>query len=163
VYTPATSGVNDAVMYFVTRPAAPAVVTTPLVTVEPAFTFGSTAKPVVAAVVIAKAPEVAGIEMIVPVTVAVSAEVAATPDQTIFAVAAVPEPTVAVEATVALPSVAFTSVSANMPAACDGTTESIPKPNEATATSAMRLKVVFVDICFLSISQDQEFPEIGFG
>jgi len=26
----------------------------------------------------------------------------------------------------------------------------------------MRLKVVFVDICFLSISQDQEFPELGF-
>jgi hypothetical protein len=25
----------------------------------------------------------------------------------------------------------------------------------------MRLKVVFVDICFLSISQDQEFPDLG--
>jgi len=37
-----------------------------------------------------------------------------------------------------------------------------PKPNAATATSATRLKVVFVDICFLSISQDQEFPELGF-
>jgi hypothetical protein len=44
----------------------------------------------------------------------------------------------------------------------DGATESIPKPIEATATSAMRLKVVFVDICFLSISQDQEFPDLGF-
>jgi hypothetical protein len=48
-----------------------------------------------------------------------------------------------------------------MPAACDGAAESIPKPNEATATSAMRLKVVFVDICFLSTSQDQEFPNLG--
>jgi hypothetical protein len=42
------------------------------------------------------------------------------------------------------------------------TEDNTPKPNEATATSAMRLKVVFVDICFLSISQDQEFPELGF-
>jgi hypothetical protein len=38
---------------------------------------------------------------------------------------------------------------------------SIPNPNAATVTSATRLKVVFVDICFLSISQDQEFPELG--
>jgi hypothetical protein len=37
-----------------------------------------------------------------------------------------------------------------------------PKPKAATVTSATRLKVVFVDICFLSISQDQEFPELGF-
>jgi hypothetical protein len=33
----------------------------------------------------------------------------------------------------------------------DGTVERTPKPNAATVTSAMRLKVVFVDICFLSI------------
>jgi hypothetical protein len=38
-----------------------------------------------------------------------------------------------------------------------------PKPREATATSAMRLKVVFVDICFLSISRSEEFPPVGFG
>jgi hypothetical protein len=38
-----------------------------------------------------------------------------------------------------------------------------PKPREATATSAMRLKVVFVDICFLSISRAEEFPLLGFG
>jgi hypothetical protein len=45
-----------------------------------------------------------------------------------------------------------------------GATEvNTPKPREATATSAMRLKVVFVDICFLSISRDQEFPALGFG
>jgi hypothetical protein len=42
------------------------------------------------------------------------------------------------------------------------TTERPPKPKAATVTSAMRLKVVFVDICFLSISQDQEFPVLGF-
>jgi hypothetical protein len=47
--------------------------------------------------------------------------------------------------------------------ACDGATETIPRPKAATATSAMRLKVVFVDICFLSISRVREFPELGFG
>jgi hypothetical protein len=41
--------------------------------------------------------------------------------------------------------------------------ESVPKPIEATATSATRLKVVFVDICFLSISRSREFPPLGFG
>jgi hypothetical protein len=38
-------------------------------------------------------------------------------------------------------------------AAVDGTTATRLRPNAATATSAMRLKVVFVDICFLSISR----------
>jgi len=33
----------------------------------------------------------------------------------------------------------------------DGATATRLRPNAATATSAMRLKVVFVDICFLSI------------
>jgi hypothetical protein len=48
-------------------------------------------------------------------------------------------------------------------AALEGATEIIPKPRDATATSATRLKVVFVDICFLSISQKQEFPALGLG
>jgi hypothetical protein len=48
-------------------------------------------------------------------------------------------------------------------AALEGAAESIPKPNAATATSAMRLKVVFVDICFLSISRSWAFPTLGFG
>jgi hypothetical protein len=49
-------------------------------------------------------------------------------------------------------------------AALAGATEvNTPKPNAATATSAMRLKVVFVDICFLSISRSEEFPPVGFG
>ncbi|MBV5280427.1 MAG: hypothetical protein J0651_04065, partial [Actinobacteria bacterium] len=39
-----------------------------------------------------------------------------------------------------------------VPAALEGTTESRPKPKADTATSAMRLRSVFVDICFLSIS-----------
>jgi hypothetical protein len=45
--------------------------------------------------------------------------------------------------------------------AFDGTTESIPKPIAATATSAMRLIDVVVDICFLSISRIKEFPQFG--
>jgi hypothetical protein len=36
-------------------------------------------------------------------------------------------------------------------AAFDGVTEIKPKPNADTATSAMRLRSVFVDICFLSL------------
>jgi hypothetical protein len=48
-------------------------------------------------------------------------------------------------------------------AAFEGAADNRPKPREATATSAMRLKVVFVDICFLSISRSREFPPVGFG
>jgi len=47
-------------------------------------------------------------------------------------------------------------------AALEGAADSRPNPIADTATSAMRLRSVFVDICFLSISQDQEFPELGF-
>ena len=35
--------------------------------------------------------------------------------------------------------------------AFEGETERTPKPNAATVSSAMRLKVVFVDMCFLSL------------
>jgi len=50
------------------------------------------------------------------------------------------------------------------PAALAGDTDvKTPKPKAATATSATRLKVVFVDICFLSISRVWEFPNLGFG
>jgi hypothetical protein len=48
-------------------------------------------------------------------------------------------------------------------AAFAGITDNRPNPIADTATSAMRLRSVFVDICFLSISQDQEFPDLGFG
>ena len=34
-----------------------------------------------------------------------------------------------------------------------------PKPKVETATSAMRLRVVFVDICFLSLVDPRAFPE----
>jgi len=44
-------------------------------------------------------------------------------------------------------------------AAWVGTTDIKPSPNEAAATSAMRLNVVFVDIIFLSIVVDETFPK----
>jgi hypothetical protein len=43
--------------------------------------------------------------------------------------------------------------------ACDGTELSTPRPNAAAATSAMRLKFVVVDICFLSIVVSKYFLE----
>ena len=47
-------------------------------------------------------------------------------------------------------------------AAVAGATEDkTPRPKAATATSATRLKVVFVDICFLSISRSREFLPFG--
>jgi len=41
--------------------------------------------------------------------------------------------------------------------ACEGVELSTPIPNAATATSAMRLKFVFVDICFLSLVVTRNF------
>jgi hypothetical protein len=38
------------------------------------------------------------------------------------------------------------------------TAENSPKPKAETATSAMRLRVVFVDICFLSLVDPGAFP-----
>jgi hypothetical protein len=58
---------------------------------------------------------------------------------------------------------AETEVTVATSALAGATDVSKPKPREATATSATRLKVVFVDICFLSFSRDREFPDLGFG
>jgi hypothetical protein len=41
--------------------------------------------------------------------------------------------------------------------ACEGATDRTPRPKVATATSATRLKVVFVDMCFLSIVDPRTF------
>jgi len=57
---------------------------------------------------------------------------------------------------VAVPFAAVTDT-APITADCDGTELSTPNPNEATATSAMRLNVVFVDIYFLSIVDTEDF------
>jgi hypothetical protein len=54
-------------------------------------------------------------------------------------------------------------MSANVRAAEAGTVDKTPIPKAATATSAMRLKVVFEDICFLSISRLSGDPSTGFG
>jgi hypothetical protein len=47
--------------------------------------------------------------------------------------------------------------------AFEGATERRPKPIAATVTSAMRLKVVFVDIYILSISRFSDDPRAGLG
>ena len=53
---------------------------------------------------------------------------------------------------VAVPSATVVVVALRLiTAAFDGATERTPRPKAATATSAIRLKVVFVDICFLSV------------
>jgi hypothetical protein len=66
----------------------------------------------------------------------------------------------------ATPALAFVTLDAEMldgveipNALAEGvtTTESIPKPKVETATSAMRLRVVFVDICFLSLVVKETF------
>jgi hypothetical protein len=44
-------------------------------------------------------------------------------------------------------------------AAVVGTEDRTPSPSAATATSAMRLKFVVVDICFLSIVVSKYFLE----
>jgi hypothetical protein len=57
-----------------------------------------------------------------------------------------------------------TAVGTSVTPADAGATEvTTPRPKAATATSATRLKVVFVDNCFLSISRSEEFPPLGFG
>jgi len=53
--------------------------------------------------------------------------------------------------------VAVTVTSVALIAADEGATEKTPRPNAATATSAMRLKVVFVDILFLSVVVKRTF------
>jgi len=69
-----------------------------------------------------------------------------------------------VVATTVIDEVLNDAAEVNVEAAADaGATEvNTPKPNAATVTSAIRLKVVFVDICFLSISRSREFPWFGF-
>ena len=61
-------------------------------------------------------------------------------------------------ALVAVSAMGFGLVSTVADAAVAGTVETRPKPKAATATSAMRLRSVFVDICFLSISRSTDYP-----
>jgi hypothetical protein len=55
------------------------------------------------------------------------------------------------------------TVAVGVPAEAGVTEDRRPNPIADTATSAMRLRSVFVDICFLSISRVREFPDLGFG
>jgi hypothetical protein len=104
---------------------------------------------------IVDAVEVSGAEINTATAVAAAGDASETPVRVTVVDTAVP--TVAVE--VAAPSVI---TSAEL-AAFDGTTATRLRPNAATATSAMRLKVVFVDICFLSISRFSDDPRAGCG
>jgi len=49
------------------------------------------------------------------------------------------------------------TVMVRLDSACEGTELRTPRPKAATATSAMRLKFVFVDICFLSLVVTRNF------
>ena len=46
-------------------------------------------------------------------------------------------------------------------AALEGAADNRPNPIADTATSAMRLRSVFVDICFLSFSRSSDDPNFG--
>jgi hypothetical protein len=98
-------------------------------------------------------PAVEGADEILAATTVVSPVVPA-PDRLIVIGIVTDSPTRAVGI---VPTVMLEIVAA----LADATPVRTPNPNAATVTSAMRLKVVFVDICFLSISQDQEFPDLG--
>jgi hypothetical protein len=77
---------------------------------------------------------------------------------TVIAKTATGESDVALETTV----IELLSNAIDVATAFAGATDvKTPRPKAATATSAMRLKVVFVDMCFLSISRTEEFPQFG--
>jgi hypothetical protein len=79
------------------------------------------------------------------------------------AVAAFPPSTPATGTLRGVAVIEVTSSVERVVAVAGATEVNTPIPKAATATSAVRLKVVFVDICFLSISRVREFPAPGFG
>jgi hypothetical protein len=155
-YVPATAKLTrDNVADPVERPAAVLVrvITVPLTAVVPAV-FAS-----VCAVVIENAGisvDVAGELRTTAVAVMLSADASVSRNDNETA-------TVAVSPITAVPVVALKVSASDCTAADAGATDvRTPSPNAATATSAMRLKVVFVDICFLSISRLSDDPSAGF-
>jgi hypothetical protein len=90
-------------------------------------------------------------------------DVSATETVTVSPVPKIPDVVTVVEALVPIFTEELAAESAEVkPAgasAFDGAVASTPKPNAATVTSAMRLKVVFVDICFLSIVDSRTIPD----
>jgi hypothetical protein len=101
------------------------------------------------------AVEVSGAEIKTAVAVAAAGEASETPVRVTVVVTGT--------AVVAADAVAPSVITSAELAAFVGTTATRLRPNAATATSAMRLKVVFVDICFLSISRPSDDPSVGFG
>jgi phage-related tail fiber protein len=101
------------------------------------------------------------------VTVAVSSPLASAESRVVKSICSVPTATLVVPAATAAAVTSSVDGAVNdarkLVAALDGTADINPKPNADTATSAMRLRSVFVDICFLSISRSEEFPPVGFG
>jgi phage-related tail fiber protein len=101
------------------------------------------------------------------VTVAVSLPLANALSNVAKSICSVPTATLVVPAATAAAVTSSVVGTVNdarkLSAALDGTDEINPKPSADTATSAMRLRSVFVDICFLSISRVREFPDLGFG
>jgi hypothetical protein len=96
------------------------------------------------------AVDVAGCDLTTKPTVIVSVFASSKP-VTVTA-APVVESIFAVVAVIAVAPVPLVTVVVKLDTTADeGATERTPRPNAATATSAMRLNVVFVDICFLSI------------
>jgi hypothetical protein len=123
--------------------------------VEPAMSAGVAA----AAAVTATAPP-AGYEVSTPLSVTLNAAVCTTVVAPTFTATAVLITGVVVTL---VRLIAVTVPSAFSAALAGATDDRTPKPREATATSATRLKVVFVDICFLSISRSRAFPSVGLG
>jgi hypothetical protein len=162
-YVPATSGV---ITRFVTVLVAEAVAFTTVFdttvaeaaageAIVPRFVVAVSVAVVLAAPAIIAAVEASGFDTTVKVTVAVSLA--------LIAVCVIVTGTTVATPTRLGPNVPTVTAEVVTAAAFEGTAETIPNPKAATATSAMRLKVVFVDICFLSISRVREFPAPGFG
>jgi hypothetical protein len=73
------------------------------------------------------------------------------------AIVVVAEVAVAVSAVVCAAVADETDRISELITALEGAIDRTPRPKAATATSATRLKVVFVDICFLSIVDPRNF------
>jgi len=93
-----------------------------------------------------------GSAVILAVTVTESATAA---ESVTYEIVNDPAVVLSLSAVVAVP---FAAVTTNEDVvACEGTELSTPRPKAATATSAMRLKFVFVDMYFLSLVVTRNF------
>ena len=164
-YTPATSGVNETLVTDEKVPAfvALVLVTNGAVVVEAAVTTEvppaapRTGVPAVKTIPVLFAVAPAGAVVRSTVITEASGTALALKASVIVKVAAELTATAA-EVLVGAIAEVFVSVTVfKVVAAVDGTTERTPKPNAATATSEIRLKVVFVDMFFLSLVDPRNF------